>query len=338
MKKVLTVGEMLLRLSPEGYKMITQPSANTLEMFYGGAELNVSVDLSNFGVNVGYFTKVPDNSLGRKGIKYLEYYGVDTTDIKTGGERLGIYFLEKGYSVRSSSVIYDRSHSSFSEIEMTDNEITGIIEKYDIIFLSGITAAISEKTFELSKKLVKIAKELKKEVVFDCNYRSKLITLEEAGIRYSEIIPYVDILFAGYLDFINIFGISHRMYDTDDYEEYYKEIYKKVYEKYSFKYIISSIRKPISANRNMYSGIITDGQNVYKGKEIEVEIIDRVGTGDAFTSGALYSYIKGKEINDIVNFAVCSGALKHTIDGDVSEITENKVLEIMGRNSFDVAR
>ena len=120
---------------------------------------------------------------------------------------------------------------------MTDNEIMGIIEKYDIIFLSGITAAISEKTFKLSKKLVKIAKELKKEVVFDCNYRSKLITLEEAGIRYSEIIPYVDILFAGYLDFINIFGISHRMYDTDDYEEYYKEIYKKVYEKYSFKYI-----------------------------------------------------------------------------------------------------
>ena len=229
MKKVLAIGEMLLRLSPEDYKMIIQPTTDKLEMFYGGAELNISVDLSNFGIKTGYLTKVPDNSLGHKGIKYLQYYGVDTSNIKIGGERLGIYFLEKGYSVRSSSVIYDRKYSSFSEIELTDNEITEILKNYDIVFLSGITVAVSEKTFELSRKIVKLAKEMGKEVVFDCNYRSKLLTLKEASIKYREILPYVDILFAGYLDFINIFGIEHKMYSGEDYDKYYREIYKKVY-------------------------------------------------------------------------------------------------------------
>ena len=338
MKKVLAIGEMLLRLSPEDYKMIIQPTTDKLEMFYGGAELNISVDLSNFGIKTGYLTKVPDNSLGHKGIKYLQYYGVDTSNIKIGGERLGIYFLEKGYSVRSSSVIYDRKYSSFSEIELTDNEITEILKNYDIVFLSGITVAVSEKTFELSRKIVKLAKEMGKEVVFDCNYRSKLLTLKEASIKYREILPYVDILFAGYLDFINIFGIEHKMYSGEDYDKYYREIHKKVYEKCNFKYIISSIRRSISANKNIYSGIITDGKDIKKGKEVEVEIIDRVGTGDAFTSGAVYSYLEGKDMEDIINFAIGSGALKHTLLGDVSEFNKEKVLQIINNDSFDVVR
>ena len=158
MKSVLSLGEMLLRLSPENHKMIIQSSTNLLEMFYGGAELNVAIALANFGVKSGYITKVPDNSLGYKGIKYLKQYGVNTENIQIGGERIGIYFLENGYSVRSSRVTYDRKNSSFSEMEMTDEEIRKALSNYEVLFISGITLSVSEKTFKLSKQFIKIAK------------------------------------------------------------------------------------------------------------------------------------------------------------------------------------
>lgn len=339
MKSVLSLGEMLLRLSPENHKMIIQSGTNLLEMFYGGAELNVSIALANFGVKSGYITKVPDNSLGDKGIKYLKQYGVNTENIQIGGERIGIYFLENGYSVRPSCVTYDRKYSSFSEMEMTDEEIRKALSDYDVLFISGITLSISEKTFKLSKQFIKIAKELEKEIIFDCNYRSKLISLEEASKRYREIIDYADVLFAGYLDFINIFKIENCEYDgKEDYTEYYKKLYSKVYEKYNFKYIISSVRKSVSSNRNEYSGIITNGKETIKGREYSVEIKDRVGTGDAFTSGAIYGYLAGKDKEEIINFAIGSGALKHTIYGDVSEFRVEDILQIINSKCFDIAR
>ncbi|MDO5088162.1 MAG: sugar kinase [Leptotrichiaceae bacterium] len=339
MKKVLSFGEILLRLSPQDHKMIVQSNTDLLEIFYGGAELNISIALSNFGIKSGYLTKVPDNALGHKGIKYLKQYGVNTDDIELGGERIGIYFLENGYSLRPSVVTYDRKYSAFSEMEMTDEKIEKILSKYDVLFLSGITLSVSEKSFDLSKKIIKTAKKMKKEVIFDCNYRSKLISLEEASKRYKEIINDVDIIFAGYLDFIKIFGMEYNLYDgTETYEEYYKALYKKVYEKYNFKYVISSIRKPISSNRNIYSGIMTDGKNVAKGKEYEVEIKDRVGTGDAFTSGGIYSYLSGNEMEEMINFAIGSGVLKHTIYGDVSEFGKEDILKIINADSYDVVR
>ena len=332
MKSVLALGEMLLRLSPENHRMIIQSNTNSLEMHFGGAELNVSVALANLGIRAGYITKVPNNSLGYKGIRFLKQYGVETENVQIGGERIGIYFLENGYSIRSSVVIYDRKNSAFSEMEMNDKEIYKILENYDVLFLSGITVSVSEKSFELSKKIIKIAHEMKKEIIFDCNYRSKLISLKEAAKRYKEIINYVDVLFAGYLDFINILGIEHELFDSaQDYESYYSELYRKVYEKYNFTYIISSIR-------NIYSGIITDGKKVVKGKEYEIEIKDRVGTGDAFTSGAVYSYLSEQKMEEIINFAIGAGALKHTIYGDVSEFRKENILEIINNNSYDIVR
>ncbi|RRD40169.1 sugar kinase [Leptotrichia sp. OH3620_COT-345] len=339
MKKVLSFGEILLRLSPQEHKMIIQSNTDVFEIFYGGAELNISIALSNFGIKSGYITKVPDNALGHKGIKYLKQYGVDTDDIEIGGERIGIYFLENGYSLRPSVVTYDRRYSAFSEMEMTDEKMEKILSKYDVLFLSGITLSVSEKSFELSKRMIKIAKKLKKEVVFDCNYRSKLISLEEASRRYKEIINNVDVLFASYLDFVKIFGIEHNLYnDTETYKEYYQKLYKKVYKIYNFKYIISSIRKPLSSNRNIYSGIITNGENIVKGKEYIVEIKDRVGTGDAFTSGVIYSYLSGNQMEEMINFGIGSGVLKHTIYGDVSEFKKEDILKIINTDSYDVIR
>ena len=199
MKKVLTIGEMLLRFSPNDHKLIIQPNTNSLDMYYGGAEANVAVAISSFGGESGYITKLPDNPLGHKGIRYLKQYGVDVSHIQLGGERIGIYFMEIGYSVRASNVVYDRKNSSFSEMSMGEDEMMKALKDYDILFLSGITPAVNENTFELSINIVKKAKEMGKEVIFDCNYRSKLISLEEAGKKYREILPYVDILFAGYL-------------------------------------------------------------------------------------------------------------------------------------------
>ncbi len=295
--------------------------------------------MSNYGVVAGFVSKLPNNQIGDSAIKHLNSFGVNTKNIIRGGERVGIYFLENGYSIRNSKVIYDRKNSSMSEAIISDFEVEKILSGWDILNISGITLGISNNSFEISKLFIKKAKKLGMEISFDFNYRSKLWTTEEAGNKINEILEYVDIVFAGHLDFTNILGFKP-IEDKDEVDilKYYDDLYNQVDKKYNFKYIASSIRTVNSATNNSYKGICFDGKKIYESKSYNIDIIDRVGSGDAYTAGFLYGHVKGKNIDYILNFATASAVLKHTIKGDVTLANEKDVMELFYNDNFDVQR
>jgi len=337
MKRIITLGEIMLRLSPPNRdKFLGSPS---FQANYGGGEANVAVALANYGVETAFITKLPNNEIGDSAIKHLRSFGVNTRSIVRGGDRVGIYFLENGFSLRNSKVIYDRKDSAISTALVSDFEIESILKGWDILHLSGITLGISNNGFEISKAFIKKAKELGMEISFDFNYRSKLWSLEEAGKKIKEILEYVDIAFAGHLDFTNILGIVPEQTLNDiDIIEYYEDLYRKVNSKYNFKYIASSIRDVRSASNNSYTGICFDGDKIYRSKIYEVDIIDRVGTGDAYTAGFLCGYAMGKDIDYTLNVATASSVLKHTISGDVTLMKIDEVEKLFENDSLDVQR
>lgn len=337
MKKIITLGEIMLRLSPPNRDKFL--GASNFCVNYGGGEANVAVALANYGVETAFVSKLPNNEIGDSAINHLRSFGINTKNVVRGGDRIGIYFLENGFSLRNSKVIYDRKDSAISTALVSDFEIESILKGWDILHLSGITLGISNNGFEISKAFMKKAKELGMEISFDFNYRSKLWSLEDAGKKIQEILKYVDIAFAGHLDFTNILGIvPEKPLDTVKIIEYYGNLYKKVNSKYNFKYIVSSIRDVKSASKNTYTGICFDGDKIYRSKSYDVDIIDRVGTGDAYTAGFLCGYVMEKEIDHTINIATASSVLKHTISGDSTLVKLEEVEELFKNDSFDVKR
>ncbi|MGB6128784.1 MAG: sugar kinase [Psychrilyobacter sp.] len=337
MKKVITLGEIMLRLSPPNRDKFL--GASNFCVNYGGGEANVAVALANFGIETGFISKLPNNEIGDSAINHLRSFGVDTKSVVRGGERVGIYFLENGFSVRNSKVIYDRKDSAIATAKVSDFEIESILKGWDILHVSGITLGISNDGFEFSKAFMKKAKELGMEISFDFNYRSKLWSLEEASAKIKEILQYVDIAFAGHLDFTNILGITPtKLMKEIDIITYYKDLYPKVKKKYGFKYIVSSIRDIKSASNNTYKGICYDGQSIYQSKSYEVEIIDRVGTGDAYTAGFLCGYAMERDTLNTVNIAAASSVLKHTILGDANLVKLDEVENLFKNDSFEIVR
>ncbi len=335
-KKVVSLGEILLRLSPSNYQRIV--NSKSFEINYGGAEMNVAANLSILGIDSVAVTKVPDNEIGEAALSNLKSHGVNISYIPKGGERIGTYYLETGYSIRNSKVIYDRKDSSFAKSHISEYDVEKILEGADLFHVSGITLAISPLAFEIAETFMKKANEMGIKVSFDFNYRSKLWSLEEASIKIKKILPYVNIAFAGYLDFINILGFKSETCYEEDILKCYEELYPKVLEKYNFEYIASSIRKTVSASKNIYKGLVYDGKSINISKEYEIEIIDRVGSGDAFTTGFLYSYLMGKSSEYIVQFATASAAIKHTIHGDTNIINKSDIENLFEKDSFDVSR
>jgi 2-dehydro-3-deoxygluconokinase len=336
-KKVVTLGEVLLRLSPPGNQRIINSSS--FDVNYGGAEINVAVNLSILGVNTTAITKVPDNEIGEAAVRHIESFGVNTSYIARGGERLGIYFLENGFSLRSSKVIYDRKHSSISKASVSEFDVDAIFSGVSLFHVSGITLGLSPEALELGEYFMKKAKEKGITVSFDFNYRSKLWSLNEAANGIERVLKYVDIAFAGYLDFINILGFhSEESCFEENILNCYKDLYPKVMEKYGFKYIVSSARKVVSASKNIYKGIVFNGKEMLVSREYEVDIIDRVGSGDAFTAGFLYGYLAELDDSYKVEFAAASAALKHTILGDVNLVTKDEVEKLFKGVSYDVGR
>ncbi|WP_078414284.1 sugar kinase [Priestia abyssalis] len=337
MKKVITFGEILLRLSPPGHsKIIKTP---LFEVNYGGSEANVAASLSQYGISTSFVTKLPEHDLGDAAINKLKEYGVNASHISRGGNRIGIYFLENGYSVRPSKVVYDRKGSSIAEATINDFDVDVIFKDQDLFHLSGITLGISEESFQLAKTFIKAAKERGLKVSFDFNYRSKLWPLVQAKEKFEQILKYVDIVFAGHLDFTNILEMKpEKSLEETDIIHYYEDLYSKIYEKYPFEYIVSSIRDVKSASRNHYQGIIYDGKEIYQSREYAIDIIDRVGTGDAYTAGFLYGYLSNKENSYKVEFAAAAAALKHTIPGDMMISTVEEVENLFNSASFHVQR
>ncbi|WP_372714140.1 sugar kinase [Ilyobacter sp.] len=336
-KKVVTLGEILLRLSPQGNKRIV--NSTFFEINYGGAEINVAVDLANLGIDTKLVTKAPQNELGDAALRHARSYGVDISNVARGGEKIGTYFLESGFSVRSSKVIYDRKYSAFSKVSIDEFDLDAIFSDACLFHVSGITLAVSSEAFELAEFFMKEAKKRGITVSFDFNYRSKVWTLKEASKGIKKILKYVDIALAGYLDFINILGLDIEKGCQDEtILDCYQILYPKVMEKYNFKYIVSSVRKVVSASKNIYSGLLFNGKEIVSSKEYEVDIIDRVGSGDAFTSGFLYGYLTEANDNYKIEFASASAVLKHTIPGDANLVAKNEIEQLFKGTGYDVGR
>lgn len=335
--RVVTLGEVLLRLSPPDKSRFV--GSRTFAVNYGGSEANVAVALSQYGVETALLTRLPEHELGDAAIQQLRGFGVDVSHVARGGERLGVYYLENGYSVRPSKVIYDRKNSSMAEAHIDEFDLDGIFFGRDLFHVSGITLGISENSFQLAKAFIEAAKKKGLKVSFDFNYRSKLWSIEEAKTKFEQILDYVDIAFAGHLDFTAILGIKAEKPLTEtNIQDYYKSLYRKAQERYSFDCIVSSIRQEESASRNHYQGLMFDSQDIYVSQKYVVDIVDRVGTGDAFTAGFIYSYLAGKDHQYQVEFATASAALKHTIPGDMVAATTDEVEHLFNTREFRVQR
>ena len=333
MAKVVCFGEIMLRLAPEGYLRFGQSAI--YEATYGGAEANVSVSLANYGLNPCFVSKIPANPIGDSALASLKYFGV-TTDLSVrGGSRLGIYFCEKGASMRPSKVVYDRANSAISEAKPGDFDWDKIFDGAEWFHFTGITPAVSDGAAEITLEAVKAAKEKGITVSCDLNYRKNLWSRDKAGQVMGEIVKYVDVLIANEEDAADVFGIHADSTDIESgtlNDEGYKSVARQLVERFGCKYIAITLRESLSANDNNWSGLLYDAKDdsFYKSKKYSIRIVDRVGGGDSFGSGMIYSMIQGYDNQTAVEFAVAASALKHTIEGDYNRVTASEVQALMG--------
>ena len=329
-KKVVTLGEIMLRLSTPDYKRFVQ--SDTFDVTYGGGEANVAVALSNYGLNGVFVTKVPDNAIGQAAINHIRRYGVDTQHIARGGKRLGIYFLETGASMRASQVIYDRAGASIADVDVSEFDFDKIFDGAVWFHTTGITPALSDKAAALAEAALKAAKAKGITTSIDLNYRKKLWTKEKAREVMTKLCQYVDVCIGNEEDADTTLGFKAKDTDVTKGElnlEGFKDVFKQMKEKFGFKYIASSLRESHSASDNGWSALVYDGNEFYHTKQYEVRIVDRVGSGDSFASGFIYGLITGMGLKDSAEFGVAASALKHTIPGDLNHATLNEVKELM---------
>lgn len=333
-KKVLGFGEIMLRLSAPNNQKIIQ--ANSFDAVYGGGEANVVASLATFGHNTKFVTKLPNNALGDKVIRDLKSYNVDTSDILQGDGRLGIYFLEIGYGLRSNEVIYDRKYSAISMMNKSEFNIENILKDVKMVHLSGITPALSKELFDLTIDIAKYCKKNNIDVSFDSNYRANLWSLEEAKLFLEEILNYVDIAFLGSLDMTNI--LKYEDFNLE-FEDNLKKLYEKLFEKYpNIKYASCTKRSVHSINNNSLKGYLYDGKNLYVSNEYKFDILDRVGGGDAFTAGILHGILDNLSKKEIVEFGTCAGAIKHSIRGDINIVDKESIINLIEKGLQNIKR
>ncbi|MCQ2505699.1 MAG: sugar kinase [Lachnospiraceae bacterium] len=328
-KRVVTFGEIMLRLAPEGYYRFVQ--AESYCVTYGGGEANVSVSLANFGFDSVFVTKLPKHEIGQAGVNSLRKFGVDTSKIVRGGDRVGIYFLEKGASQRPSKVIYDRAGSSIATASKEDFNWEEIFKGADWFHFTGITPALSDTCAEICLEACKAAKKLGITVSCDLNYRNKLWSKEKAGQVMGELCKYVDVCISNEEDANDVFGIKAS--DTDVTagkvnHEGYKEVAKKLTDRFGFKKVAITLRSSISANDNRWAAMLYDGKDYYFSKEYLIHIVDRVGGGDSFGAGLIYSCLSDMDPQATIEFAVAASCLKHTIEGDFNMVSVDEVKKL----------
>lgn len=329
-KKVITLGEIMLRLSTPGFERFVQ--ADNFDVTYGGGEANVAVALCNYGQQGVFVTRVPDNAIGQAAINHCRRYGVDTRYMKRGGKRLGIYFLETGASARASQVIYDRADSAIAEAEISDFDFDEIFEGADWFHTTGITPALSDKAAALTEVALKAARAKGVTTSIDLNYRKKLWSKEKAKEVMTRLCQYVDVCIGNEEDAETTLGFKSRGTDITKGElnlEGYKDVFAQMKEKFGFKYIASTLRESYSASDNGWSALVYDGNEFYHTRHYELRIVDRVGGGDSFASGFIYGLVTGKSMKDAAEFGVAASALKHTIPGDMNHATLKEVEALM---------
>lgn len=334
--KVVSFGEIMLRLSPDGYyKLFQKPELNTS---FCGAEANVAVALSNFGDEAEFVTALPDNDIGRAACRELMRYGVKTDNIVYTGDRLGIFFAEKGASQRPSKVIYDRKNSAIASADPSSFNWEKIFDGADWFHITGITPALSDNLAKISVDAVTAAKKAGLTVSCDINYRSKLWSAEKARPVMTEIMKYVDVCIGNEEDAEIVFGIkagatdvTKGQLDTDG----YKKSLQTVAETFGCKIVAYSQRKSYSASDNGWSGIIYDDEKkqVYTSVQYDIRITDRIGGGDAFASGLIYALRNNISPANAIETAAAAGCLDQTLEGDFCLFGINDVLDLAGGNS-----
>ncbi len=330
-KRIVTFGEIMLRLAPEGYLRFFQN--DTMQATFGGGEANVAVSLANYGMDASFVTKLPAHAIGQGAVNSLRGLGVDTRDIVRGGDRVGIYFLEKGASQRGSVCIYDRAHSAIQEAKREDFDWDKIFDGADWFHFTGITPALGANLVEICIDACKAAKAKGVKISCDLNYRGKLWTRAEAREAMTKLCEYVDVCISNEEDAKDVFGIEAE--NTDIYggkldKEGYKSVAKQLMDTFNFEKVAITLRSSISANDNDWAGMLYDGENYCFSKEYHLHIVDRVGGGDSFGGGLIYSLLSGKESQSAIEFAVAASALKHSIEGDYNRVTVAEVEKLAG--------
>ena len=331
--KFLTFGEIMLRLKAPGQECFFQ--SPMLEATFGGGEANVAVSLANYGEDAAFLTILPDNAIADACKAELRRFDVDTKRIVTGEGRMGIYYLEGGANQRPSKVVYDRAYSAIALAKPGDIDWDKAFDGVEWFHITGITPAISESAMELSVASVKEAKKRGITVSCDLNYRKKLWTREQAGECMAKLLPYVDVCIANEEDAKDVFGIEAEA--TDIYggklnAEGYKSVAKQLADKFHFEKVAITLRESHSAFDNGWSAMLYDvASNEYCfSKKYDLHIIDRVGGGDSFGGGLIYSLLTGKSTQKAVEFAVAASALKHSIEGDYNMMTVSEVEKLAG--------
>lgn len=334
MAKIITLGEIMLRLSPIGNNRFLQ--GDEFCIIPGGGEANVAVSLANYGHDAYFVSKLPQHEIGQIAVNALRRYGVHTKWIARGGDRVGLYYAETGTSMRPSKVIYDRAHSAIADATPDDFNFDAIMEDAQWFHWSGITPAISDQAAELTKRACEAAKRHGLTVSVDLNFRKKLWTSEKAISVMRPLMQYVDVCIGNEEDAQLCLGFKP---DADveggktDASGYHT-IFKQMAQEFGFKYVASTLRESFSATHNGWKALIYDGMHFYESKRYDIEpIIDRVGGGDSFSAGLIHGLLTKDNQAEALEFAVAASALKHTINGDFNLVSIEEVEALMAGNA-----
>lgn len=331
MSKIVTLGEIMLRLSPANFHRFIQ--VDNFDVIWGGGEANVAVSCANFGHNAYFVTKLPIHEIGQAAVNALRRYGVHDDFIARGGDRVGIYYCETGASMRPSKVIYDRAHSSISEADPSDFDFDKIMEGATWFHWSGITPAISDKAAELTRLACEAANRNGVTVSVDLNFRKKLWTSQKAQSVMRPLMQYVDVCIGNEEDAELCLGFKPdadiEAGNTD--AEGYKNIFRQMMDEFGFKYVVSTLRESFSATHNGWKAMIFNGTEFYVSKRYDINpIIDRVGGGDSFSGGLIHGLLTYPTQAEALEFAVAASALKQTIPGDFNHVTIEEVEALAG--------
>ena len=332
MKKIVTFGEIMLRLAPPGYERFTQ--AVELGATYGGGEANVAVSLANYGFDAAFVTKLPKHEIGQCAVNSLRKYGVDTNKIVRGGDRVGIYFLEKGSNQRASKVIYDRAGSSIATAKPEDFDWNAILDGVEWFHFTGITPALGKTVADICLDALKACQAKGITTSCDLNYRKNLWTKAEAKETMTKLMPYVNLIIANEEDASDVFGITSEGTDVTGghlNHDGYISVAKQLVEKFGTKHVAITLRESLSANHNDWSAMLYDGKDAYFSKKYQIKnIVDRVGGGDSFGGGLIYGFLSGLDLQARLEFAVAASCLKHTIEGDFNLVSVAEVSSLLG--------
>jgi 2-dehydro-3-deoxygluconokinase len=333
LKKVVTFGEIMLRLSTPGFTRFVQ--SQNFDATYGGGEANVAVSLSNYGLDSYYVTKLPKNEIGQAAVNHLRRYGVKDDYIARGGDRVGIYFLESGASQRASKVIYDRSNSAVTQLNKDEIDWKKVFDKTDWFHWTGITPALGKSAQECLTSACEAAKKAGVTISCDLNFRAKMWTQQQAQSVMKPLMKYVDVCIANEEDAEKSLGLT-----ADDSsiesgllsEEGYFNVARKLKEIYNFKAVAITLRESFSASKNGWSALLLDDRDCktpYRSYRYEIEIVDRVGGGDSFASGLIFGLLTKNNSKDALEFAVAASCLKHSIPGDFNLVSVEEVEKLV---------